>query len=527
MAGNAGEKNSFARHSKFPTITPRKSDRGVKSGAEMMDILVDDIMRYESLAEMDEMMVLDALIHGDKVENTDNVVELVELEVMPITEVPVSDAQGVVATEEEEVLPQVSNTRYKSVTLEDTDKFLQNNKNKNTTYKTNSDLKMFYDWCRSNGNLRLVEDVPAEELDVLLSRFYIGVRRKDGEEYEPGTLTGVQNSIDRHLKDNKSMIDIKKDKLFDHSRKILETKPNPTSLLNTVWFNNGVFFAFRGRQEHSTLLLGDLEIKKMPKGLEFVEFNERTTKTRTGAKAGDERPVAPKMFAQEDNDNCPIRLLKLYLSKRPSDLKNDPNSRFYLRPLVNVNVDTEVWYSHQPLGKNKLGEMMKMMANQAQLSGRKVNHSTRKTFASSLLQSERPITEVAQLGGWKSVSTLTHYNTPSIKQQNMASNIIAQTAIPDLNEDTNSINEHSSNIENADVTCNTAVRDENFNITDDITVERYCTPSQLHSVNSNTLAVKNRQETNPFNILCGASVTGGTVNINIFSGKRKFESSQE
>ena len=72
------------------------------------------------------------------------------------------------------------------------------------------------------------------------------------------------------------------------------------------------------------------------------------------------------MFAQEDNDNCPIRLLKLYLSKRPSDLKNDPNSRFYLRPLVNVNVDTEVWYSHQPLGKNKLGEMMKMMANQAQ-----------------------------------------------------------------------------------------------------------------------------------------------------------------
>ncbi|XP_071177505.1 uncharacterized protein KIAA1958-like [Mytilus edulis] len=413
---------------------------------------------------------------------------------------------------------------------------------------------MFYDWCRSNGNLRLVEDVPAEELD--------GVRRKDGEEYEPVTLTGVQNSIDRHLKDNKSMIDIKIDKLFDHSRKILETKrkelkgqgkgnkknraeavepedvkllynkqilgaANPTSLLNTVWFNNGVFFAFRGRQEHSTLLLGDLEIKKNAKGLEFVEFNERTTKTRTGAKAGDERPVAPKMFAQEDNDNCPIRLLKLYLSKRPSDLKNDPNSRFYLRPLVNVNVDTEVWYSHQPLGKNKLGEMMKMMANQAQLSGRKVNHSTRKTFASSLLQSERPITEVAQFGGWKSVSTLTHYNTPSIKQQNMASNIIAQTAIPDLNEDTNSINEHSSNIENADVTCDTVVRDENFNITDDITVERYVTPSQLHSVNSNMLAVKNRQETNPFNILCGASVTGGTVNINIFSGKRKFESSQE
>ena len=44
----------------------------------MMDILVDDIMRYESLAEMDEMMALDTLIHGDKVENIGNVIELVE-----------------------------------------------------------------------------------------------------------------------------------------------------------------------------------------------------------------------------------------------------------------------------------------------------------------------------------------------------------------------------------------------------------------------------------------------------------------
>jgi len=43
--------------------------------------------------------------------------------------------------------------------------------------------------------------------------------------------------------------------------------------LNTVWFNNGVFFEFRGRQEQSTLLLGDLEIKKNANGLEFVEFN--------------------------------------------------------------------------------------------------------------------------------------------------------------------------------------------------------------------------------------------------------------
>lgn len=31
-----------------------------------------------------------------------------------------------------------------------------------------------------------------------------GVRNKEGQEYEPDTLTGFQNSIERHLKNNKA-----------------------------------------------------------------------------------------------------------------------------------------------------------------------------------------------------------------------------------------------------------------------------------------------------------------------------------
>ena len=60
-----------------------------------------------------------------------------------------------------------------------------------------------------------------------------------------------------------------------------------------------------------------------------------------------------------------------------------------------------------------------------------MNHSTRKTFATTLRQSDRPITEVAQLGGWKSVSTLTHYNVLSIKQQSKASKILFEIAVPE------------------------------------------------------------------------------------------------
>jgi hypothetical protein len=51
-----------------------------------------------------------------------------------------------------------------------------------------------------------------------------GVRKRDGTEYEPDTLTGIQNSIDRHLKNLKSKVDINKDEQFTHSRKVLEAK---------------------------------------------------------------------------------------------------------------------------------------------------------------------------------------------------------------------------------------------------------------------------------------------------------------
>jgi hypothetical protein len=52
----------------------------------------------------------------------------------------------------------------------------------------------------------------------------VGVRKRDGTEYKPDTLTGIQNSIDRHLKNLKSKVDIKKDEQFTHSRKVLEAK---------------------------------------------------------------------------------------------------------------------------------------------------------------------------------------------------------------------------------------------------------------------------------------------------------------
>jgi hypothetical protein len=39
-----------------------------------------------------------------------------------------------------------------------------------------------------------------------------------------------------------------------------------------VWLNNGIHYGFRGRQEHTTLRLGDLKLLKDGTGTEYVEF---------------------------------------------------------------------------------------------------------------------------------------------------------------------------------------------------------------------------------------------------------------
>jgi hypothetical protein len=53
---------------------------------------------------------------------------------------------------------------------------------------------------------------------------FVGVRKKDGTEYEPDSITSIKNSIDRYLRNNKIDIDIKTDKAFNHSRAVLESK---------------------------------------------------------------------------------------------------------------------------------------------------------------------------------------------------------------------------------------------------------------------------------------------------------------
>ena len=66
------------------------------------------------------------------------------------------------------------------------EKFLQEQKSKNTQYKTKNNLNAWKKCCESLKKSRAIENIPANVLDLLLSKFFISVRKQNGTEYEPG-----------------------------------------------------------------------------------------------------------------------------------------------------------------------------------------------------------------------------------------------------------------------------------------------------------------------------------------------------
>ena len=135
---------------------------------------------------------------------------------LELEELPVDNPPGTLSVPE--------NDRFLPVTESDTDEFILKEKNKNTTMKTRSDTNLFVSWLESQKEYRKLQEIPPSELDSYLGKFYLSVRRLDGSDYEPDTLSSFQNSIERHLTDKHYGWKIKTSDEFCHSRDVLATK---------------------------------------------------------------------------------------------------------------------------------------------------------------------------------------------------------------------------------------------------------------------------------------------------------------
>ena len=331
--------------------------------------------------------------------------------------VPNEQGSGENATSEAATAENVTEATTDMTERERIHEFIDNQKKINTVRSTKRDLKIFYEFAVKKGEMRNIEHIPASELDLLLSAFYIEIRKRDGTQYEPISLTSVKSSIERHLKDHDCEYSLH-DKTFSLSNRTLAAKkvelrkegkgekPNaapsvscseenllwergqlgdstPKILSFSLWYYFTKCFGMRSRHAHRQLKYGDIELKKgATSDREYLEFaRERVTKTRDGTGKENNRKVKPRLYAT-DSDRDPVKLYKKYIEKR-EDASKTPDFPFYLTCIPVNRLDSDIWYYSRPMGKNTIGQLMPVAAKECGL-GRKTNHSVCKSCVQSL-----------------------------------------------------------------------------------------------------------------------------------------------
>ena len=235
--------------------------------------------------------------------------------------------------------------------------------------------------------------------------FILEARKKTGEVYPPNTLHHIVCGLMRYV--GNPQVDFFRDPQFSSFRASLDAEmkrlqangigsrkkqaeilteeeentlwdkgllgdATPQTLLDTIIFYNGLFFALRSGLEHRQLRRDPCQIQVVehPGERPFLKYTEDISKNQPGGLKG--RKATPKVVIHHANtDNpqrCFVRLFKLYQEKCPSDA---PPHALYLRPATST--EASCWYTKCPLGHTKLSGTEARLCRLAGIPGFKTN----------------------------------------------------------------------------------------------------------------------------------------------------------
>lgn len=329
------------------------------------------------------------------------------------------------------------------------------------------------------------------------------------------TLKSKQKNLKQQGKCNKpkaadALNDTDIEKLFEASE--LGTK-TPTSLLNSLWLNNTLHFGVRGGgEEHRNIQWGDIVLNyDQVLGLEYLEYSERQTKTRTGEDLRNVRGPKPRMNQNPSIlDRCPVHIYKTYQDKRPGDF-SDPSHPFYLATVTNVHAPApdQRWFLRAPVGVHKLSQLMKKMAGRANLPNlatkRITNTSVRKYLCQKLVENNIPDTQAVHISGHKNPNSLNNYRSLRNEQKCTMSTLLS-TNLSNISP-VCSVPQSSSRTGNELIPTTKSVRPS-------ISLPLGHRTSVLN--NTENISLPQKSQGNPYgNIFSGAFIHGGNFSINV------------
>ncbi|ESO87289.1 hypothetical protein LOTGIDRAFT_65112, partial [Lottia gigantea] len=249
-------------------------------------------------------------------------------------------------------------------------------------------------WCVSNGESADIEKMTFAELNEILGKFYSNVRTKTGEYYSYSSLTSFRYSLNRYFQSmaEGKRFDIIENSEFFNSNEIFSTvikslklkstdkgdknklfltsdelrqiylqvfaEDSPKTLQYKVWFEVAVYFNKGGRSKQRILTKNCFIFGNDAFG-KFVFLKKDTGSDSSMNSNKDGR----KMYEKRNHPLCPVLSLAKYLSKLHPETMD-----LFQRPKYKISKSASVWYYHQPVGKNFLGNVMYLICTQAGIS---------------------------------------------------------------------------------------------------------------------------------------------------------------
>ena len=195
------------------------------------------------------------------------------------------------------------------------------------------------------------------------------------------------------------------------------------SLLDTMVFYNGLYFALRSGKEHRSLRMNNsqIEVFEQPGERAYLKYTEDLSKNRQGGLKG--RNVKPKIVYHHANQKnpkrCFVKIFKKYKQLCPDILEKNA---FYLQPAIKKTL--MCWYSPRPIGHDTLSKTLPRLCKSAGIQGFKTNHSLRATAATRLYRSGIDEQLVMERTGHRSLEGVRNYKRTSDQQRQVLSDVL-------------------------------------------------------------------------------------------------------
>lgn len=348
------------------------------------------------------------------------------------------------------------NNRFAVIEDKELEKLFDAADSKNTKRQINYSVRILSQYCETrNCTLADVEQLPVDQLDSFLKKFYPALRKEDGSLYSKKSMQGIRYGIQRHFSDIRGF-DIVKGTEFSESSKSFKamlvklkdaglgyvqhkpviSKPDfakiqaaksldvttPRGLQNKVFIDIMLFLCGRGQENLREMKASDFTVTTDEDGLRSVTRRDMLTKNN---REGADEKTGGMMCEVPGDARCPVKSLLEYTSRL-----NPKCPAFWQKPKEKAPEDpTEPWYCNMPVGINTLNKKIKEISKEAGCSKIYTNHCLRATCVTVLDQAGFQNRDIMSVSGHHSEQSIKHYSRTSNEKKRQMSAIIARKAI--------------------------------------------------------------------------------------------------